>query len=149
MAGIDKCLNDKEIRKRNRETEAGTSRLRVRDQKEVNQELAYLSEIMDSNKKLSLNDGFQVPSTSTNMKKARKIIKVFTEDIVASLDHVNMSDQNLMFIVEAVAQTLGTPVSDISLSRSTTLQSISDSSNCCRNRQSFFFFSISSYFALG
>jgi hypothetical protein len=32
MAGIDKCLNDKEIRKRNREIEAETRQLRVRDQ---------------------------------------------------------------------------------------------------------------------
>lgn len=42
MAGIDKCLNDKEFRKRKRETEAETRRLRVRDQEEVNQELAFL-----------------------------------------------------------------------------------------------------------
>ncbi|KAF0705549.1 Uncharacterized protein FWK35_00037982, partial [Aphis craccivora] len=119
MAGIDKCLNDKEIRKRKRETEAETRRLRVCDQEEANQELVSLSEMTDSNKDSSSDDEFQVPSTSTNMKKPKKIINVFTEDVVASLDRVNLSDRNAMFVVGAVAQALGTPVSDISLSRST------------------------------
>jgi hypothetical protein len=69
------------------------------------------------------------------MKKPKKIINVCIEDIVASLDRVNLSDRSAMFVIGAVAQALGTPVSDISLSR--------------RNRLSFFFFSTSSCFALG
>lgn len=59
----------------------------------MNQELASLSEITDSNDSSS-DDEFQVPSTSTNIKKSIKIINVFTEDVVASLDLVNLSDRN-------------------------------------------------------
>lgn len=116
MAGVDKCHNDKEIRKRKRETEAETRRLHARDQEKANQELASPPEMTDSNDS-SLNDEFPVLSTSTNMKKPKKIINVFTENVVTSLDRVNLSDRNAMIVV--VAQALGTPISDISLSRST------------------------------
>lgn len=60
-----------------------------------------------------------IPSTSTNIKKHKKIINVFTEDVMVSLDRVNLSDRNVMYVIGAVAQALGTPISDISLSRST------------------------------
>jgi hypothetical protein len=53
----------------------------------------------DSNKDSSSDDEFQVPSNLTNMKKAKNMIKVLTEDVVASLDHVNLSDRNAMFVV--------------------------------------------------
>jgi len=99
MACIDKCLIDKKIQKRKREIEAETRQLRVRGQRKVNQELTSLSEMMDSNKDSSWDDEFQVPSTSTNVKKPKKIINILTVDVVASLDRVNLFDRNGMFVV--------------------------------------------------
>lgn len=78
----------------------------------------------DSNKESSSGSEFQVLSTPTNMKNPKKIINIFTEDVVDSLDRVNLFDRNVMLVVRAIAQGLGTPISDISLLHST----------ICRNR---------------
>lgn len=52
-AGVDKCVDDEEIRKRKRKPEAETRRLRLRNrgEKQPSQQVASLFEITDSNKK--------------------------------------------------------------------------------------------------
>ncbi|XP_050549011.1 uncharacterized protein LOC126910464 [Daktulosphaira vitifoliae] len=122
MAGVDKLQEKKEFRKRKREVEAETRRQHNQEKTLMSLEIASDSEIMDSCKSssnCSSGDEFQVPSTSTNIKKPTNIKSVFTEDVVASIDRVNLSDRNAMFVVGSIAQALGTPIADISLSRST------------------------------
>jgi hypothetical protein len=122
MAGVDKCLADKETRKRNRKSEAEARRQRSAVEKQKSQELvSSASAVTDSasNSTISTSDQeYQAASTRTCDTNCKKRKKILSESVVASVDRVRLSDRSAMFVVGAVAQSLGHPVEELTLSRS-------------------------------
>lgn len=126
MAGVDKCLHEKETRKRKREAVIDTRTRKHMSQKQnvASQEvLPTLDSIGSSpcSTPSSSSEEFNLPSTSTDIKKPKNptLPLLLSEDVVRTIDRVNLSDLNAMFVIGSVARALGTQVADIPLSRST------------------------------
>lgn len=71
----------------------------------------------------SSDDDFSLPTaildSNNSKKKLEKPPPIFTSSVVATLDRVNVSDRQAMFIVGSVAKALGTELDNVPLSRST------------------------------
>lgn len=74
---------------------------------------------------LSSDDDFQtavtptLPTTATTEENPEQIPQILSEAVVTTLDRVNVSDRQAMFVIGSVAQALGVPVAETSLSYST------------------------------
>jgi len=133
MAGVDKCLEAKETRKRCQESKSEARRQRSSvEMQNVTECISSTSALPESTATSSSSSGddddeYKPPSTpssstSSSSHSAKKMKKVLTEEVAASLDRVNLSDRKALFVVGTVAHALGHPLADVSVSRSTIRQ---------------------------
>lgn len=122
MAGVDKVLDEKETRKRKREAEIEKRRLKAKSQQEINANI-NVDSIGSSpcSVKSSTSEEFHLSSASTPTEKIKPQKKslLLNADVVTTMDRVNLSGRNAMFVIGSVAKALGTQAEDISLSHST------------------------------
>lgn len=128
MAGVDMNLSQRESRKRKRQTEMNVRKLKSKANSSLHSHARKESMLQATNsspssiESLRLDNDYQVPSppkSHTSKTASKNIPQLLNKDVVATLDRVNVSDRQAMFLVGSVAQALGTNVEDISLSRST------------------------------
>lgn len=120
MGGVNKCLAD-EKRKHLREVhEQARERCSVQMDYQL---VASSSAIIDSDDSTrttsavsSPDDEYKSASVSKVRSPKKKMRKILTEDVVALVDRVNISDRKALFVVRAVAHALGHPASELSLS---------------------------------
>ena len=118
MTRVDKCLAAKEGRKlkRGRQAEVRSHRSAAEVQK-CFESLPSTSAISEESTSSSSSDSELDCQTSSQSAKPKK--KILTQNVLSSLDRVNVSDRKALFVVGAVAQACGEHVKDLSLSRST------------------------------
>ena len=122
MAGVDKCLEAKETRKRRQECKAEArhqcSSVEMQNVTECIPSTAALLESTGTGSSSSSSnddDEYQPPSTPSTLTSsahsAKKMKKVLTEEVARSLGRVNLSDRKAFFVVGTVAHALGQPLS--------------------------------------
>ena len=126
MAGIDRILTAREARKRVRETKMKlrrqSSKAELMEKTELISSSSAVDIVSESSSSSLDDDEYQTPSASSTLSTSgstKEKMKVLTDNVVLSLDRVNISDCRALFVVETVAQALGHSLKDLSLLYST------------------------------